>query len=665
MSLRIISIVLLVFFTRAVPADSCTELAARLAAATDPAEIHRLKAQLAVAAVARLEEGDLSKTEREKRKAEALALCADVQLGAMDIWFGESVVAWARLLLLDGDWREARSVLLSQAEVLQNIEKNLAAAQLPVSAISPVAGCRYFLGETYRIEYEQTPALEPAAAALTHFYNVFIKYGDSPWGGLAEQRAEAAKAFVESLGKQVRIDLGEHRDAFIAQKFTFGARLAAQGKPGEAIPHLLVALGFFPESPKSAEALRHLGVCWAGLGEDEMALMAAEYGCERFAADTNAAAAVLAIGREFLARDEAQADHIFEHYLAAFSNDLRRADILGHFAWKTYQAGNLPAAGSWFQSLESELRARGETGERLEKAVYAQADCAKDPAAYDRFLAEFPGSALAPRALAGKAQALLVAGQFDDAFATLEILTQNHPDEPAARTALSGLIVVAVEAGRFDLAGQVLDRMLADRTAYGPEVYLATGEGLLAAGQFALAEKAFRGLPAESPKNQAERALSGSAAARFGLEDFAGCLEAVNELLERFPATGFFYDARLVQARALVKLDRAAEAAEAYGEVVAARQDYAVALEMARILADPEERLAAYQRIALLADPDMRENRPLIAASIVESLPLCLELGKFQLAAASCDQFERLFPENERLPLVAQFRKEAEDALAQ
>jgi len=110
----------------------------------------RAKAERAAECVAQLETEKLSATAKKKLKAEALSLCSEVQLGAMDLWFGDSVVTWCRLLLLDGEWQEARDVLLGQVEILKNIEASLAEQKLPVSAISPVAGCRYLLGENRR-----------------------------------------------------------------------------------------------------------------------------------------------------------------------------------------------------------------------------------------------------------------------------------------------------------------------------------------------------------------------------------------------------------------------------------------------------------------------------------------------------------------------------------
>ena len=115
---------------------SYDQLTAELKEVGDDPSIHRLKSQIADAAIQRLESENLSKTAQKKIRAEIRAHCADVQLGVMDLWYGDSVVTWGRLLLLDDRWKEARSVMMDQAEVLQNIEKNLTANKVPVSSIA-------------------------------------------------------------------------------------------------------------------------------------------------------------------------------------------------------------------------------------------------------------------------------------------------------------------------------------------------------------------------------------------------------------------------------------------------------------------------------------------------------------------------------------------------
>ncbi|QBG48729.1 tetratricopeptide repeat protein [Verrucomicrobia bacterium S94] len=637
--------------------ETYEQLSSQLKNAVEKQEIHRLKSQIAGAAIGRLETGTLSKKDKKKLRAQIKDCCADVQLGSMDVWYGESVVTWGRLLLLDGKWKEARMQLLDQAEVLQNIERNLKANAIPVSSISPVAGCRYILGETYREEYERFQTLESAVEAFRHFYNVYIKYSDGPWGEKAQAAAEAMQAELERHGKQVRIDLGSHKDSFIAAQFRLGSRRMAEERYADAVEAIETAINYFPETVKSVQALRNLAVCKQELGRPDEVYMIAEYCCERFAADTNAPIGILSLGRRAVdAGNEELGEQLFQLYLTTFPEHEKRADILSWFAWRAYEAEEMEEAMSFFQLLESELRRFGEAGERLEKVVYLQATMLSDLEKLDDFLVEFPRSKWAAQAMSEKAQALLVAGDFEAAFQTLETLEEDFPEAAASKKALAGLIVAAVDAGRFNVAEQVLGRMLEDQDAYGHDVYLATGEGLLSAEQFALAEKAFAAVPDD------ERAVFGAAACKFGIADFEGSFRTLEALLEDYPDTGRFYDARLMQARCLVELGRTNAAVAAYSE--AARENYAVTLEMAGVLSDPEEKLSAYQRVALLADPEHAEHQPLIAESIMQSLPLCMELGKYELVLDACDQFTALFPEHKQSQVVRKYRKEAERALA-
>jgi tetratricopeptide (TPR) repeat protein len=645
-------------------AQTYDDLAEQLKAASEPSDIHGLKARVAHAAMDRLESENLSKSATQKLKSEVAAYCADVQLGAMDLWYGDSVVSYGRLILLEGDWAEARSVLMSQAEVLENIEKNLAANAIPVSSISPLAGCRYVLGETYRLEHEKSGELKPAVEALKHYYNAYIKYGDSPWGGLAQDRVESLTELFKSEGRRVRVELGEHRATFIKSKFAIGARLAAEEEFEKALEAYDEALNLYAESSKSAQALKNVGTCQLNLGRGEDVMATVEYLCERFASDTNAPSAVLGIGREYMDAGLAgMGEQVFTMFLSSFPADDRRSSILSYFAWKAYKAELWDKALSWFAKLEQALRDKGEIGAELEKVVYIQASRSGTCDELDAFVEEFSESDLVPSALGKKAEVQLVNGAFDEAFATLEQLGRQYPESSASRTALSGLIVAAVEAERFDIAEQVLDRMLKDRTAYGLEVYLSTGEGLLMSGQYTLAEKAFSAVPDDAERVFAERACIGICKARFGRECYEDALSAIEDTLNVFPDTGWFYELRLMQARAMVKLGQGDEAVVCYSEVLAGGADCSVRFEMAEVLCEPEAQLAAYQRIVLLGDP--KEEGDMIAASIIASLPLCLELGKYQLALDNCEQFRAAFPEHQMLPKVSSFRKEAADALVQ
>jgi hypothetical protein len=177
-----------------------------------------------------------------------------------------------------------------------------------------MAGYRYFLGETYRMEYEKSKEIKPAIKAMTHFYNVYFKYGDSEWGSRALIKAEAAKAFVESKGKRVELDLTKNCNQFVTKQLEFSESLFFQRRYTESISRYLMVINWFPRIGKIPIALQNIGISYAQLEQKESAQMVVEYLCEQFATNTFSAGAVLAIGRQFLASNPVIAENIFNQY---------------------------------------------------------------------------------------------------------------------------------------------------------------------------------------------------------------------------------------------------------------------------------------------------------------------------------------------------------------
>ena len=389
----------------------------QLNSTVDRSTVHRLKSQAAQAAMRAIERNGLSSKEQNRLSSEIKTWCADVQLGSMDLWYGESVVTWARLLLHESQREEARIMLLDQAEILQNIEKNLTANGLPVSSISPVAGCRHVLGEAYLQDFADNGSSEDLINALKHFCNVYIKYGDGPWGEKAQSRAEEIEEILLEQGRNVRIQLGPHKETYIAGKFRLGKKYIREERYEDAQEPILEALNFFPETEQAVPALHDLARCEFEVGQDESILMIAEYCAERFHTDTNAPSVILNLGYMVAKEGEDEScEKIFALYLESFPDHEKRVDILAWFAWSAFKAEDYQEACQKFSLLESELRRIGEAGERLEKAVYIQA---MYPAHLDKlnaFIKEFPESERLPSVLSKKSQQLLIEGDYSGAF---------------------------------------------------------------------------------------------------------------------------------------------------------------------------------------------------------------------------------------------------------
>jgi len=233
----------------------------------------------------------LAKLLLEENPARAKTLCETVQLGGLDLCFGQAVVLWAELMIRRGEWNEAQSVLETQLEVLHTISQTVS------SSVAPIAGARYLLGRCYEHGNQKD-------AALTQFYNVYAKQGDSEYGPQAREHAEALIAFFEGQGKTVQIDFGANRAKMEEGAFRVARRLFSDKKYTAAIPAALKALNDYPESNESIPALGELAQSAIQLHDTRLAKTVVQYTGERFASREAAANALLISGKRAL--DEKQ-----------------------------------------------------------------------------------------------------------------------------------------------------------------------------------------------------------------------------------------------------------------------------------------------------------------------------------------------------------------------
>ncbi|MGE4488245.1 MAG: tetratricopeptide repeat protein, partial [Kiritimatiellales bacterium] len=255
-------------------------------------------------------------------RARAQKLCEEVQLGGLDLWFGQAVVTWSRVMQLNGEWDETASVLETQLELLKQLESGLEKQGQPVSLVSPLAGARYLLGLCYEHAGKKTEA-------LTQFYNVYAKYGDSEWGPQAQEHAQALKDEFEAQGKTIKIDLGANLAKMEESRFRVARRLFFDKQYADAVPAYLTALNDYPEGDDAVTALRELIQSYISLSDPFFAKAVATYTGERFSARPAAADALLAAGKRAL--DTKQNDlawWMYDQYLADFPQNPRAPAVL-------------------------------------------------------------------------------------------------------------------------------------------------------------------------------------------------------------------------------------------------------------------------------------------------------------------------------------------------
>ncbi len=102
----------------------------------------------------------LSEAERETLYQKAEENFTEVLWGGMDHWFGRALTAYARYMVLRGNLAEAREMLQSNIQLMEDMDEQLREANIPVSE-SPMAGARSLLGKLYMDEGQLMVAPDP------------------------------------------------------------------------------------------------------------------------------------------------------------------------------------------------------------------------------------------------------------------------------------------------------------------------------------------------------------------------------------------------------------------------------------------------------------------------------------------------------------------------
>jgi len=141
----------------------------------------------------------------------------------------------------------------------------------------------------------------------------------------------------------------------------------------------------------------------------------------------------------------------------------------------------------------------------------------------------------------------------------------------------------------------------------------------------------------------------------------------LTRLMETYPDSSFFYDAKFILARSNLAEGDTDQAREdlrdvfryAQDELLRKEADYQLAL-IEREAGNLNRALAGFQRIALLSDPGDAELRPLMEKSLLQSIDLFNELEQFEEVIATCNQYLETFPRGASVEEVREKRRAAQ-----
>jgi TolA-binding protein len=318
----------------------------------------------------------------------------------------------------------------------------------------------------------------------------------------------------------------------------------------------------------------------------------------------------------------------------------------------------------------------------LEKAVFQRATCfakLREPAekiaeyrdkatrGFEQFVGIFPNSDLAPKAMMGRGRIQLELKQYDAAAKTFDELAVKYPQSDEGKNALGSLARSAMEIKQYDQARQAFQKMLKDPAKFGADEFVLIGQAMVDADMHADAVQAFEQAQKMSQDRAVlERALYGLGRAYFAGKQFDKAAASLEDLLQRYPKTALFFDAKYLLGQAYRDANKLSEAQNALRDVYSYATNNVLLNQANLTLGDIQRRggdlqgaLGSYQRTALLADPAQIEVRPLIEEAIRHAISIAMEMGRYNDALESCDQYLKLFPKSEKVEDIRRLRGEA------
>jgi len=554
--------------------------------------------------------------DRDKFLKEASKICDQIQWGGVDIWFGQSIITLANIEIVKGDKRKAQETIKQYNDIFKEIDKMLKEQEMPMG-LSPVAGARFLLGQIYQ---EQGAALAKDAArkddaiklltqALTEFYNVFVKYGDSDWGPQAGAQVKAVEQQLKSLGKEVKVDLGAQKAKAITTQFNLADNLFRQKKYPEAIPEYLKTLNAFPESEASAKALGALLQSYAETGDKLMVKTVAEYLGERFSTSADGATALLAMGKWYYdKKDEPMYTYLYDAYLRLYPADNRAAAILFTLGGLRKKAGDEAGAVVYFERIAKNYKSDQYYPKALTQLAwgyYQAGEYAKAQEGFRVYVTDTqpgPDQVLAQFSLA---DCYLRLEDFAKAAAEFEKLIGwlAPKDNPYSSTAADA------DKNRAVLEKAVFQRATCyARMKVPPEQMVATRDK---------AARGFEQLVTIFPQSElAPKALSGKGRIQLELKQYDAAAKTFDDLAVKYPKSDEGKNALFSLARSAMEIKQYDQAVAAFQKMLKNASTYGAEefVRIGQLMVDAAQFPQAIQ--AFEQAEKMTEDRPILERSL-------------------------------------------------
>ena len=221
----------------------------------------------------------------------------------------------------------------------------------------------------------------------------------------------------------------------------------------------------------------------------------------------------------------------------------------------------------------------------------------------------------------------------------------------------------ALVLGRMELAREALAVMLANADLHSLNEFAHVGQAMLEHGQWAETVKVFEqvtaredelaGLSERESRAIMERALYGLGEARYRLGDAEGAVEPLNELIRRWPRSGFLFKAELIIACANRDMGNREEALLSLKDIFThspnSEEVNEAKLIYAQMMAESGDELQAFaicKGIEYFGTGDIKseKERQQVSRALLAAIDLGEKLDRPNDVVESCDAFLKLFP---------------------
>lgn len=310
----------------------------------------------------------------------------------------------------------------------------------------------------------------------------------------------------------------------------------------------------------------------------------------------------------------------------------------------------------------------------------------------------FPDSPFGPPALSQVGTVWTALGEAEEARKALAKLQAQYPESLEAKNAMFMLGKNLLNLGLKQRAAEVFAKMFDGSGQYGEAQILTAGTELLKAGELDIALRAFdQVLRTARDRALLEPAMLGKGKALDQLERAAEAAAILDELLEKYPNSGYTVEASLILSRAFAaaasevpdadaRFDMFNKAVKAMRTVRRheqtpggrARSDVGVArIFAAKAAAERKfgrspakerdyknEAIAAFQALILLGDVSDKGVRRYIEEAYAACLPLLVEIERWEDVLEDCDSYLAEFPRGPNVAEVRKLRSRARTKLA-